>query len=172
MSFRTVRASIAASHCFAYALGGFLLLLGHGIYGDPYPSEGVASVAMVVMRCLLYACVASYAAVHVGIAFLGRDLGVPALMWGAGSVAVVAPLVTLVPFPVVSLCLASLGIGLWVARVRLGTAAALAGGLEMTAGLVGSLSGPAVPSLLLIPALVCKVRAMRQIIRDQQAPAC
>jgi hypothetical protein len=172
VSIRAVRASIAASHCFAYALGGLTLILGHGMVGGPYPSAGVASAALVVTWCLLWACVASYAAVHVGIAFLGRDLGVPALMWGAGSVAVVAPLVTLVPFPVVSLCLASLGIGLCVARVRLGTAAALAGGLEMTAGLIGSLSGPAVPSLLLIPALVCKVRAMRQIIRDQQAPAC
>ena len=163
MSIRAIRASIGASYCFAYALGGFTLMLGQAIFEGPYPA-GIADAVRVVMWCLLAGCVASYAGVQVGFAVLGRDLGVPSLMWGAASVAVVAPLVGLLPFPVVSLCLAGLGAGLWVARIQLGQAAAVAGALEMTAGVVGLLSGPALPSLILIPALVCKVRVLRHMI--------
>ena len=160
-----------AAHCFAYALGGLVLMLGQAIFESPYPTEGIASAARALTRCLLAGCLASYIAVQLGLALVGRELRVPSLMWGAASVAVVTPLVTLLPFPVVSLCIASLGLGLWAARVHLGRAAAFSGGLEMMAGVVGAVSGPSLPALALIPALVYKVRALEHVALSTQIVA-
>ncbi len=160
-----------AAHCFAYALSGLVLMLGQAIFESPYPTEDIASTARALTRCLLWGCLAFYSAVHLGLALVGRELRVPSLMWGAASVAVVAPLVTFLPFPVVSLCIASLGLGLWAARVHLGRAAAFSGGLEMMAGVVGAVSGPSLPALALIPALVYKVRALEHVALSTQIVA-
>ncbi len=158
-----------AAHCFGYTLGGFVLISGQVIFESPYPTEGMASAARAVTQCLFAGCVVSYATVHLGFALVGRELGTPSLMWGAASVAVAAPLVTVLPFPIVSVCLASLG--LLAARIHLGRAAVLSGGFEALAGVVGVFSGPSLPALVLIPALIYKVRALEHLARcTQTAP--
>ena len=127
------KAAIMAAHCFGYTLGGFVLISGQAIFESPYPTEGMASAARAVTQFLFAGCVVSYTTVHLGFALVGRELGTPSLMWGAASVAVAAPLVTVLPFPIVSLCIASLGLGLLAARIHLGRAAVLSGGFEALA---------------------------------------
>ena len=168
MSIRAVKAEIMAAHCFGYTLGGFFLISGQVIFESPYPTEGMASAARAVTQVLFAGCVVSYTTVHLGFALVGRELGTPSLMWGAASVAVAAPLVTVLPFPVVSLCIASLGLGLLAARVHLGRAAVLSCGLEALAGVAGVFSGPTLPALVLIPALVYKVRALEHVAHCTQ----
>ena len=168
MSIRAVKAAIMAAHCFGYTLGGFFLISGQAIFESPYPTEGMASAARAVTQFLFAGCVVSYTTVHLGFALVGRELGIPSLMWGAASVAVAAPLVTVLPFPIVSVCIACLGLGLLAARIHLGRAAVLSGGFEALAGAVGVFSGPSLPALVLIPALIYKVRALEHLARCAQ----